>query len=58
MFVPNARSSVRLDMKRVDRDWGGLDRLDHAHAMTEVLPLDDRVDVSGPASWDARTAGT
>ena len=30
----------------VDRDWGGLDRLDHVHAMTEVLPQDDRVDVA------------
>jgi dipeptidyl aminopeptidase/acylaminoacyl peptidase len=33
-------------MKRVDRDWGGQDRLDHVHAMTEVLPRDPRIDVS------------
>ena len=49
VFVPNARGSSGYGleyMKRVDRDWGGLDRLDHVHAMTEVLPLDDRVDVS------------
>jgi pimeloyl-ACP methyl ester carboxylesterase len=49
VFVPNARGSTGygLDyMKRVDRDWGGLDRLDHVHAMTEVLPRDERVDVS------------
>jgi dipeptidyl aminopeptidase/acylaminoacyl peptidase len=31
--------------KWVDRDWGGDDRLDHAHAMTEVLPRDGRIDV-------------
>ena len=49
VFVPNARGSsgYGLDyMKRVDRDWGGLDRLDHVHAMTEVLPQDERVDVT------------
>jgi len=49
VFVPNARGSsgYGLDyVKRVDRDWGGLDRLDHVHAMTEVLPKDERVDTS------------
>jgi dipeptidyl aminopeptidase/acylaminoacyl peptidase len=49
VFVPNVRGSsgYGLDyMKRVDRDWGGLDRLDHVHAMTEVLPQDDRIDTS------------
>jgi dipeptidyl aminopeptidase/acylaminoacyl peptidase len=49
VFVPNARGSTGYGLaytKRVDRDWGGLDRLDHVHAMTEVLPNDDRVDVS------------
>ena len=49
VFVPNARGSSGYGleyMKRVDRDWGGLDRLDHVHAMTEVLSQDDRVDVS------------
>jgi len=49
VFVPNARGSSGYGLdyaKRVDRDWGGLDRLDHVHAMTEVLPLDERVDAS------------
>jgi dipeptidyl aminopeptidase/acylaminoacyl peptidase len=49
VFVPNARGSSGYGlsyMKRVDRDWGGQDRLDHVHAMTEVLPAHDRVDVS------------
>jgi pimeloyl-ACP methyl ester carboxylesterase len=49
VFVPNARGSTGygLDyMKRVDHDWGGQDRLDHAFAMTEVLADDDRVDAS------------
>ena len=45
VFVPNARGSTGYGLdyaKRVDRDWGGLDRLDHVHAMTEVLPGDER----------------
>ncbi|MEX0850347.1 MAG: prolyl oligopeptidase family serine peptidase [Gaiellaceae bacterium] len=49
VFVPNARGSTGYGLdytKRVDRDWGGLDRLDHVHAMTEVLPRDDLVDAS------------
>jgi len=49
VFVPNARGSTGYGLdyaKRVDRDWGGLDRLDHVHAMTEVLPHDERVDVT------------
>ena len=49
VFVPNARGSTGYGLdysKRVDRDWGGLDRLDHVHAMTEVLPGDPRIDVS------------
>ncbi len=49
VFVPNARGSTGYGLdytKRVDRDWGGLDRLDHVHAMTEVLPRDDGVDVA------------
>jgi pimeloyl-ACP methyl ester carboxylesterase len=49
VFVPNARGSTGYGLdytKRVDRDWGGLDRLDHVHAMTEVLPQDDRVDAT------------
>jgi dipeptidyl aminopeptidase/acylaminoacyl peptidase len=31
--------------KLVDHDWGGDDRLDHIHAMTQVLPKDSRLDV-------------
>src|SRR5262245_20598724 len=49
VFVPNARGSTGYGLdyaKRVDRDWGGLDRLDHVHAMTEVLPHGERVDVT------------
>lgn len=49
VFVPNVRGSTGygLDyMKLVDRDWGGDDRLDHVHAMTQVLPKDKRLDVS------------
>jgi dipeptidyl aminopeptidase/acylaminoacyl peptidase len=49
VFVPNARGSTGYGLeysKRVDHDWGGLDRLDHVHALTEVLPRDERVDVS------------
>jgi dipeptidyl aminopeptidase/acylaminoacyl peptidase len=49
VFVPNVRGSTGYGLaytKRVDRDWGGQDRLDHVFAMTEVLPSDDRVDVS------------
>jgi dipeptidyl aminopeptidase/acylaminoacyl peptidase len=49
VFVPNVRGSSGYGleyMKRVDRDWGGLDRLDHVHAITEVLSRDPRVDVA------------
>jgi pimeloyl-ACP methyl ester carboxylesterase len=49
VFVPNARGSTGYGqdyMKRVDRDWGGQDRLDHVFAMTEVLPQDERVDTT------------
>lgn len=49
VFVPNARGSTGYGLsytKRVDRDWGGDDRLDHVHAMTQVLPKDPRLDVS------------
>jgi dipeptidyl aminopeptidase/acylaminoacyl peptidase len=47
VFVPNARGSTGygLDyMQRVNRDWGGQDRLDHVHALTEVLSQDERLD--------------
>ena len=49
VFVPNARGSTGYGQryaKHVDRDWGGQDRLDHVHAMTEVLPRDSRLDAS------------
>jgi pimeloyl-ACP methyl ester carboxylesterase len=49
VFVPNVRGSTGYGLaytKRVDRDWGGQDRLDHVQAMTEVLPHDERVDVT------------
>ncbi len=49
VFVPNARGSTGYGLayaKKVDHDWGGQDRLDHVHAMTQVLPRDDRVDTS------------
>lgn len=46
VFVPNARGSTGYGLsytKRVDRDWGGQDRLDHVHAM-QVLSADPRLD--------------
>jgi len=49
VFVPNVRGSTGYGLsytKHVDRDWGGQDRLDHVHAMREVLPDDERLDVS------------
>jgi len=48
VFVPNVRGSSGYGlsyMKQIDRDWGGQDRLDHVHAMTQVLPKDSRIDV-------------
>jgi dipeptidyl aminopeptidase/acylaminoacyl peptidase len=52
VFVPNVRGSSGYGlnyMKQVDRDWGGLDRLDHVHAMTKVLNKDKRLDVKRAA---------
>jgi len=52
VFVPNVRGSSGYGMsymKKVDRDWGGEDRLDHVHAMTKVLPNDPRLDVKRAA---------
>ena len=46
VFVPNVRGSTGYGLyytKHVDRDWGGKDRLDHVHAMTEILPKDKRL---------------
>jgi len=48
VFVPNARGSTGYGLsytKWVDHDFGGKDRLDHVHAMTQVLPHEKRVDV-------------
>jgi pimeloyl-ACP methyl ester carboxylesterase len=48
VFVPNVRGSTGYGlryMKWVDHDWGGNDRLDHVHAMSQVLPRDGRIDV-------------
>lgn len=52
VFVPNVRGSTGYGLaytKHVDRDWGGKDRLDHVHAMTEILPKDERLDVTRAA---------
>lgn len=52
VFVPNVRGSTGYGLsytKHVDRDWGGKDRLDHVHAMTQVLPEDKRLDVKRAA---------
>ncbi len=49
VFVPNVRGSTGYGlryMKQVDRDWGGRDRLDHVHALTQVLAHDPRLDTS------------
>ena len=52
VFVPNVRGSTGYGLsytKHVDRDWGGNDRLDHVHAMQEILPKDKRLDVTRTA---------
>ena len=52
VFVPNVRGSTGYGLsytKRIDRDWGGQDRLDHVHAMQAVLPKDERLDVTRAA---------
>jgi pimeloyl-ACP methyl ester carboxylesterase len=52
VFVPNVRGSTGYGLsctKRVDRDWGGQDRLDHVWAMTKVLPKDKRIDAKRAA---------
>jgi len=49
VFVPNVRGSTGYGLsytKWVDKDFGGRDRLDHVHAMTQVLPQDGRLEVS------------
>jgi pimeloyl-ACP methyl ester carboxylesterase len=48
VYVPNVRGSSGYGLKymqQVDRDWGGMDRLDHVHAM-KLLKKDTRLDVS------------
>ena len=48
VFVPNVRGSSGYGLKymqHVDRDWGGMDRLDHVHAM-KVLKKDTRMNTS------------
>ncbi|MCU0488626.1 MAG: prolyl oligopeptidase family serine peptidase [Anaerolineales bacterium] len=48
VWVPNVRGSSGYGMsymKRVDHDWGGLDRLDHVAAF-ELLKQDTRLDMS------------
>jgi len=48
VFVPNVRGSTGYGLtytKRVDRDWGGNDRLDHVHAMG-LLARDARIDTA------------
>jgi len=48
VFVPNVRGSTGYGMdymKRVDRDWGGQDRLDHVAAF-EQLRADPRLDMA------------
>lgn len=52
VFVPNVRGSSGYGlsyMKKVDRDWGGQDRLDHVWAMNNVLSKDDRLDTKRAA---------
>jgi dipeptidyl aminopeptidase/acylaminoacyl peptidase len=52
VFVPNVRGSTGYGLnytKMVDHDWGGNDRLDHVHAMKEILPKDKRIDVKRAA---------
>ncbi|MBN2564844.1 MAG: S9 family peptidase, partial [Candidatus Eisenbacteria bacterium] len=59
VFVPNVRGSTGYGydyMKHVLRDWGGKDRLDHVHAMTKVLPRDERMD-TGRAGVVGRSYG-
>jgi len=49
VFVPNVRGSTGYGLQfttQVDRDWGGKDRQDHIHALTEILPKDTRLDCS------------
>jgi pimeloyl-ACP methyl ester carboxylesterase len=60
VFVPNVRGSTGYGfayMNHVLRDWGGADRLDHVHAMREVLPQDKRLDLKRAAVVGASYGG-
>ncbi len=61
VFVPNVRGSTGYGLdysKRVDRDWGGQDRLDQVAGLAS-LKDHPQVDVApGRAWWAGRTAGT
>ncbi len=51
VFVPNVRGSSGYGLsyaKKVDKDWGGKDRLDHVYAM-KLLSKDNRIDTSRAA---------
>jgi dipeptidyl aminopeptidase/acylaminoacyl peptidase len=51
VFDPNVRGSTGYGLdytKQVDHDWGGRDRMDHAHAM-QLLAKDERLDTSRAA---------
>jgi pimeloyl-ACP methyl ester carboxylesterase len=51
VFVPNVRGSTGYGLsytKRVDRDWGGQDRLDHVHGL-KILADDPRLDTKRAA---------
>ena len=48
VFVPNVRGSTGYGLsftKRVERDWGGKDMLDHIHSLG-LLAKDERLDVT------------
>ena len=59
VFVPNAAAPGMADYTaHVDRDWGGKDRMDHVHAMTEVLPNDSTTASTAPARvWSGVPTG-
>ncbi len=48
VFVPNVRGSTGYGLsftKRVERDWGGKDVLDHMHSL-DILAKDERLDTT------------
>src|SRR5258708_18183896 len=48
VFVPNVRGSTGYGLsftKRVERDWGGKDVLDHMHSL-RILAHDERLDTA------------